>query len=59
MIMDLLFVRPLSFAGLVIGSGLSIIATPFALASGTTGPLYERLVVEPFDFTVCRPLGEF
>ncbi len=59
MIADLLIVRPISFIGLVIGSGLSIIATPFALVSGTTGPVYERLVVEPFDFTVCRPLGEF
>jgi hypothetical protein len=59
MIMDLLFVRPLSFVGLFIGTGMSIIATPLALASGSTGPLYERLVVEPFDFTVCRPLGAF
>ena len=57
MIMDLIIVRPLSFVGLVIGTGVSIVATPFALASGTTGPVYERLVVEPFDFTVCRPLG--
>jgi hypothetical protein len=59
MIMDVLFVRPLSFVGLVIGTGMSIIATPLALASGTIGPLYERLVVEPFDFTICRPLGAF
>ena len=59
MIMDLILVRPLSFVGLVIGTGASIVATPFALASGTTGPLYERLVVEPFDFTIRRPLGDF
>ena len=59
MIMDVLFVRPLGFVGLVIGTGMSIIATPLALASGTIGPLYERLVVEPFDFTICRPLGAF
>ena len=59
MMMDLLLVRPLSFAVLIIGSGLSILATPFAAVSGTTGPVYERLVIEPFDFTVRRPLGEF
>jgi hypothetical protein len=59
MIMDLILVRPLSFVGLVIGTGASIVATPFALASGTVGPLYERLVVEPFDFAIRRPLGDF
>jgi hypothetical protein len=59
MIADLLLVRPLSLVGLAIGSGLSIIATPFGLASGSTGPLYERLVVEPFNFTIRRPLGAF
>jgi hypothetical protein len=56
---DLVLVRPLSFVGLVIGTGASIVATPFALASRTTGPLYKTLVVEPFDFTICRPLGAF
>ncbi len=59
MIMDLIILRPLSFVGLVVGTGASILATPFALASGTTGLVYERLVVEPFDFAVCRPLGAF
>jgi hypothetical protein len=59
MAMDLLIVRPVSFIGLVIGTGLSLVATPFALASGKTGQVYERLVVQPYDFTVCRPLGQF
>jgi len=59
MIVDLFLVRPLGFLGLVIGTGVSIVATPFALASRSTGPLYERLVVEPFDFTLRRPLGAF
>ncbi len=59
MIMDLLFVRPISFIALAVGAGASILATPFALASGTTGVVYRRLVVQPYDFTVCRPLGQF
>ena len=59
MVMDLLVVRPVSFIGLVIGTGLSLVATPFALASGKTGQVYQRLVVQPYDFTVCRPLGQF
>lgn len=59
MAIDLLLVRPLSFIVLVVGSGLSVVATPFAVATGTTGTVYKRLVVEPYDFTVCRPLGQF
>ncbi len=59
MIMDLILVRPLSFIGLAVGTGIGIIATPLALASGTTGPMYKTLVVEPFNFAVRRPLGEF
>ena len=59
MILDFLLVRPLSFAGLVIGTGLAFAATPLALASGSTHEVYRRLVVQPYDFTVCRPLGQF
>ena len=58
-VVDLLFVRPLSLAALVIGSAISIVALPFALASGTTGAVYEKLVVEPYAYAVCRPLGDF
>ncbi len=59
MIMDFVFVRPLGFLSLAVGTAASIAATPFALASGTPGPVYKKLVVEPFNFTVRRPLGEF
>ena len=57
MIADLVMVRPLGFAALVIGAAASILATPFALASGSTGKVYDKLVVEPYQFSVCRPLG--
>ena len=57
MLADLFMVRPLSFAALVIGTAASIVATPFALASGNTGKVYEKMVVEPYRYTVCRPLG--
>jgi hypothetical protein len=56
---DLLVGRPLGVAALVLGFGLAVVATPFALASGTTGPVYERLVSEPYNFVICRPLGAF
>lgn len=59
MVLDLILVRPISVVALAFGAGMSILATPVALASGSTGPVYEKLVVEPFNFTVRRPLGEF
>ena len=59
MIMDLIFVRPLGFLSLAVGTGIGIAATPFAVASGSTGTVYKKLVVEPFNFTVRRPLGKF
>ena len=40
----MLVVRPVSFAALVVGAAISLVATPFALASGTTSPVYEKLV---------------
>ena len=58
MIADVLIVRPITFAALIAGAAVSIVATPFALASGTTREVYGRLVEDPFDFMVLRPLGE-
>ncbi len=54
---DLVFVRPLSILGMALGFVASIVATPFAVASDTTPAVYEKLIVEPYNFTVCRPLG--
>lgn len=54
---DVVIVRPVSFVGVVLGTAVAVVATPFALASGTTGSVYKTLVVEPFNFAVRRPLG--
>jgi hypothetical protein len=58
MIFDLFIVRPLAVAGFVIGTGVGIIATPFAAASGSTRQTYNALITQPYDFAFCRPLGE-
>jgi hypothetical protein len=57
MVADLLLVRPVGFVALVFGAAVSIVATPFALATGTTPEVYGRLLGEPYNFTFCRPLG--
>jgi hypothetical protein len=56
---DLILVRPLSFAGYLLGTAMSIIATPFVLSSQDGPRVYKKLLDEPFDFSVMRPLGEF
>jgi hypothetical protein len=57
MIADVLIARPIGFVALVVGTGVSIVATPFALVTGTTHEVYGKLVADPFNFTVRRPLG--
>jgi hypothetical protein len=58
MAVDAVLVRPISIAAFFLGTALSIVATPFALASGSTGQVYRTLVAEPFNFAIRRPLGE-
>ena len=55
---DLVVARPIGFCALVLGTAVSIVATPFAVVSGTTKDVYGRLVADPFNYTVTRPLGQ-
>lgn len=58
MLADVVFARPVGFAALVLGTAASIVGLPFALMSCQTGKMYRKLVVEPYSYTFCRPLGE-
>ena len=58
MLADLAFARPVGAAALVVGAAASIIALPFALMTCQTKNMYKKLVVEPYSYTFCRPLGE-
>ena len=55
---DTLIVRPMGIAACIIGLAGSIIAFPFAALSNSQGRVTQRLLVEPFDYTFRRPLGE-
>ena len=52
-------VRVLSLGLTVVSTVIFIVALPFALASGSTKDAWDALVVEPFEFTFTRPLGQF
>jgi hypothetical protein len=56
---DAVLVRPVGLVAIVLGVGLAIVATPFALTSGSTKQVWDRLVCDPAEFTIHRPLGEF
>lgn len=54
-----LIVRPISFAGFAVGTGLFLVCSPFIIVSGTTKQTARRLVVSPFLFTFARPFGDY
>jgi hypothetical protein len=54
---DALIARPAGMATCIIGLAVSLVALPFALASGSQSNMYRGLIAEPFEFTFKRPLG--
>jgi hypothetical protein len=54
---DLIVARPLGLAATVLGTGVFIVALPFALISGNVRDPARRLIAEPAEFTFTRPLG--
>lgn len=57
MIGDLLIARPLLIAATIVGTGLFIIASPFAAAGGNLGATGKALVVDPGKAAFVRCLG--
>ncbi len=54
---DVLVVRPVGAAGLVLGTAGTIVAIPVAVPSGNMNKVSDTLVRKPYDFTFRRPLG--
>ncbi len=54
---DILLVRPVGLAAVVIGTAVFIVALPFSIPSGSVGYTAQVLIVEPFKFTFQRPIG--
>lgn len=57
MVGDLLIARPLLIVATVIGTGLFVIASPFAAAGGNLGATGKALVVGPAKAAFVRCLG--
>lgn len=56
---DVLFARPVGLVAIVFGSAMWVVSLPFSIPSGSTGTAGKLLVADPFNYTFCRPLGDF
>ncbi|BBO68766.1 hypothetical protein DSCA_26960 [Desulfosarcina alkanivorans] len=56
---DALVVRPLGLCATLIGGAVFLVSLPFSALGGNTKPAYEALLMDPFNFTFNRPLGDF
>ena len=52
-------VRILGVGLTVVSSVVFVVASPFALISGSLEDTWNALVIEPLDFTFTRPMGKF
>lgn len=56
---DVLLVRPVSLASIVVGSVVFVIALPFSLPTRSAGKVGQRMVLDTVEFTFVRPVGDF
>lgn len=54
---DLLILRPLGAVATILGSAVFVLSLPFTAISRTVPTASEKLVKDPFHFTMTRPLG--
>lgn len=54
---DFLVMRPLGFAATAIGSVIFVLSMPFTALTDDVGEASQKLVADPWQYTVDRPLG--
>jgi hypothetical protein len=55
---DLMAARPLGLVATILGTATFLAALPFTILSGSVGSSAKVLIVEPFQYTFTRPLGQ-
>jgi hypothetical protein len=58
MLYDLILLRPVGLASMIVGLASTIVALPFSITANNTQEVGDALVGETTRFTFCRPLGE-
>ncbi len=59
MFADVVTLRPVGLAAIGVCALLYPFVLPFAILGGNTKAATEKLIVEPFKFTISRPIGAF
>lgn len=57
MLLDAVFLRPVSLVGAAVGAAVWIVSLPFSVPSNSAGAAFEALVETPVNYTFGRPLG--
>jgi hypothetical protein len=58
MLLDAVFLRPVSLVGAAVGAAVWIVSLPFSVPSESAGAAFEALVETPVNYTFGRPLGD-
>jgi len=56
---DVFFARPGGIAAIAVGSTIFVLALPFSLPTRSVHVVGQYLVMDPVEFTFCRPVGDF
>src|SRR4030042_6448386 len=56
---DVLVIRPVGLAAIVAGTAIFLVSLPVALITKDVSTTAKQLVLNPFDYTFERPLGDF
>ena len=58
LVSDVLVLRPLGFAGTILGGAAFVVSLPVTVASHKVDRAEKLLVEEPYDYAFERPLGQ-
>ncbi|MEN6508779.1 MAG: hypothetical protein ABFD63_08370 [Smithella sp.] len=56
---DVFFAKPSGIAAIAVGSAIFVLALPFSLPTRSVDVVGRHLVLDPVEFTFCRPVGDF
>ena len=59
MIADVILIRPLGIASMILGTAAFIVSIPFTATGHNVDQAWDTLVKKPAKFTFQRPLGQF
>jgi len=59
MVVDFVLLRPLGFVAMVAGFTCFVLSSPFSALGGNIHTAWDKMAVDPAQFTFARPLGVF